>query len=103
MLTLTQQLTFLNERKMSKTNILFQQRPVEIPNISGHDMSHEHLTSMMFGTLHPTLCMEVMPDTTIDAGVLTNVSLPPFAAKFNGKLDLKTEAFFVPMRILWGG
>lgn len=88
---------------MSKTNSIFEVAPISIPKVSGHDMSHEHLTSMTFGTLNPTLCMEVMPDSTISLGNLTNVALPPFACKFNGKIDLKTEAFFVPYRLLWGG
>lgn len=72
------------------------------PNRSGFSLSHEHLTTMPVGTLVP-FCWEMMPNTDISLGALANVELPPFATDFNGKIDLRLEAFFVPCRQLWLG
>lgn len=88
---------------MSRTSKLFDDVPVDIPNRSGYDMSHENIGSMTTGTLIPFLCELISPNETFSLGHVTQVNLPPLATNFFGRVDLRLEAFFVPLRILWQG
>lgn len=88
---------------MAHLSKIFTKVPVDIPNRSGFDMSFENLLTMKVGTLTPVLCEEVIPNETYSLGYLSQIQLPPMATNFFGRVDLRLEAFFVPMRILWGG
>lgn len=88
---------------MSHFSKIFNEQPIDIPNRSGFDMSFENALTQTVGTLTPILCEEVMPNETFDIGQLSQITLPPMATNFYGRVDLRIEAFFVPMRILWGG
>ena len=88
---------------MSHSSKIFQSVPVDIPNRSGYDMSYENLLTMLTGKLVPVFCEEVIPNETYDVGHLTQVTLPPMATNFYGRVDFRLEAFFVPNRILWQG
>lgn len=88
---------------MSNTNSIFNSEPVKVPNKSGFDCSHEVLGTLPCGTLVPYLCDELLPNTSVSLGMLSNIELPPFATEFQGKIDLEAQAFFVPSRLLWGG
>ena len=88
---------------MAHLSKIFTKVPVDIPNRSGFDLSFENLLTMKVGTLTPVLCEEVIPNETFSLGYLSQVQLPPMATNFFGRVDLRLEAFFVPMRILWGG
>lgn len=88
---------------MSSLSKIFQKTPVEVQNRSGFDQSHEHIFTAKVGTLVPVMCKEIIPNTTIDLGVFSQVQLPPMATDFYGRVDACLEAFFVPMRQLFGG
>lgn len=88
---------------MSHASKIFQRVPVEMPNRSGFDMSHENLGTLTTGTLVPVLVDEILPNDTISLGSSFQVQLPPMVADFYGRVDFVLEAFFVPMRLLWGG
>lgn len=88
---------------MSKTNKIFESIPVQIPDRSGFDLSHEVLTTAKTGTIIPITHFEVLPGDTISMGSMMKVTLPPFAVPFMGRVDAALEAFFVPNRILWQG
>lgn len=88
---------------MSHSSSIFQGVPVEMPNRSGFDMSHENLGTLTTGTLTPVLVDELLPNDTISLGSSFQVQLPPMVADFYGRIDFVLEAFFVPMRLLWGG
>lgn len=88
---------------MAHLSKIFTQQKVDIPNRSGYDMSFENLLTMKCGTLVPVLCEFVSPNETFNIGHLSQVTLPPMATNFFGRIDMRLEAFFVPMRILWGG
>ena len=66
-------------------------------------MSFENLLTLKCGSLIPLLCEEMMPNETVKLGHLSQIQLPPMATNFFGRVDFRIEAFFVPMRILWGG
>lgn len=88
---------------MSHTSPIFSRVPIDLPNRSGFDMSHENLGTMTTGTLIPVLVDELLPNDTISLGANFQVQLPPMATDFFGRVDVVLEAFFVPNRLLWGG
>lgn len=88
---------------MSHSSKIFQQLPVDIPNRSGFDCSFENMLTGTCGTLIPVFIDELMPNDSISLGHLSQVQLPPMATNFFGRIDMRLEAFFVPMRIIWAG
>lgn len=77
--------------------------PVEMPDRSGHNMSHSNVFSGTTGTLIPVLCEELLPNDTVSLGANLQVQLPPMVTDFYGRVDFVLEAFFVPNRLCWGG
>lgn len=77
--------------------------PVEMPNRSGHNLSHTNCFTGTTGTLIPVLCEELLPNDTISLGSALQVQLPPMVTDFYGQVDFVLEAFFVPNRLCWGG
>lgn len=88
---------------MSRYNKLFNNVPIDVPNRSGFDMSHDCHGTLTCGTLVPVLVDELLPQDTVTLGHLTNMEYPPFATNFRGRVDVHLEAFFVPNRVLYGG
>lgn len=88
---------------MSHYSKIFNKVPVQIPNKSGFDLSHENLFTGKCGTLYPVLVDQLLPNDTISLGHLSQIQLPPMATDFYGRVMGKFEAFFVPNRILYGG
>lgn len=88
---------------MSHYSSVFSRVPVDMPNRSGFDMSHENLGTATCGTLIPVLVDELLPNDTVSLGASFQVQLPPMATDFFGRVDYVLEAFFVPSRLLWGG
>lgn len=88
---------------MSHYSSVFSRVPIDLPNRSGFDMSHENLGTATCGTLTPVLVDELLPNDTISLGASFQVQLPPMATDFYGRVDFVLEAFFVPSRLLWGG
>lgn len=84
-------------------NDLFKKVPIEVPNKSGFDMSHEHNFSAKVGTLTPALCDLLLPNDSISLSVSSEIQLPPMATDFYGRVKAHYEAFFVPCRLLYGG
>ena len=77
--------------------------PIEVPNRSGHNMSHSNSFTGTTGTLIPVLCEELLPNDKVTLGSQLQVQLPPMVTDFYGKVDFVLEAFFVPNRLCWGG
>lgn len=84
-------------------NDIFRNVPVEIPNKSGFDEQHSHGFSAKVGTLVPAMADLLLPNDTISLGVASEIQLPPMATDFYGRVKGHFEAFFVPLRILYGG
>lgn len=82
---------------------MFNNVPIDVPNRSGFDMSHDCHGTLTCGTLVPVLVDELLPQDSVSLGHLTNMEYPPFATNFRGRVDVHLEAFFVPNRILYGG
>ena len=81
----------------------FKTTPIQVPNMSGHDLSHSNKLTTYVGTITPILTDFLIPGDKINLGVSGEVSLPPMAADFYGRIQGKIEAFFVPCRIIWSG
>lgn len=77
--------------------------PVEMPNRSGHNLSHSNAFTGKTGTLIPVLCEELLPNDTVSLGANLQVQFPPMVTDFYGRVDFVLEAFFVPNRLCWGG
>lgn len=88
---------------MSHSSRIFDRVPIDLPNRSGFDLSHENLFTATCGTLIPCLCYPMLPNETISLGTNFQVQLPPMVTDFYGKVDAVVEVFFVPNRLLWGG
>lgn len=82
---------------------LFEDIPIDLKRRSGYDLSHENILTQQCGTLTPILCNYLGPNETISLGMYAQVELPPLATNFFGRVDMAVEAFFVPMRQIWGG
>lgn len=88
---------------MSHTSRIFDRVPIDLPNRSGFDVSHENLFTATCGTLIPCICKPMLPNDTVSLGCNFQVQLPPMVTDFYGKVDAVVETFFVPNRLLWGG
>lgn len=84
-------------------NDIFKKVPIEVPNKSGFDMSHQHLFTAKCGTLVPAMVDMLLPNDTISLGVSSEIQLPPMATDFYGRVKGHFEAFFVPFRVLYAG
>lgn len=84
-------------------NDLFKKVPIEVPNKSGFDESHEHFFTAKVGTLVPVMTDLLLPNDTVSLGVSAEIQLPPMATDFYGRVKAHFEQFFVPCRLLYGG
>lgn len=73
---------------------------VNVPRRSGFDKSHRHSGSLKCGTITPLLFDEVIPGSRVSLRINIASQLPPLVSDTYMNVKLKTEAFFVPLRIL---
>jgi|BioPla2DNA2_1021312.scaffolds.fasta_scaffold09119_5 hypothetical protein len=77
--------------------------PIKVQKRSGFDKSFRNLLTTKCGTLTPLMCDEVIPNTTVNLKLALSAQLPPLASETYMNVNLKTEAFFVPTRLLMFG
>lgn len=82
---------------------LLKKVPVKVQRKSGFDKSYQNLLTTKVGTLTPLVCEEVIPNTTVNMKIALSAQLPPLATDTFMRCQLKTEAFFVPTRLLMFG
>lgn len=80
----------------------FVKVPLNVPKLSGFDKSHQNLLTGKCGTITPILIDELIPGSKISLKVALNAQLPPLASDTFMRCSIKTEAFFVPFRLLAG-
>lgn len=88
---------------MSHISKIFEEAPIKVQNRNGFDLSHTRAGTSKTGQLVPCLTKLLPPNSTISLGVNMEVSLPPLAAQFYGRVDAIVEGFVVPCSILYGG
>lgn len=79
------------------------QVPLKVPYRSGRDISHPNSLTTQVGTITPLFVQEVIPNTKINLRISLAGSLPPLASDTFMRVEEKVQAFFVPMRLLYGG
>lgn len=75
---------------------------VMVPRKSGFDKSHRNTGTLNCGSLTPLLCDELIPGSRVSLRINLASQLPPLASDTYMNVKLKTEAFFVPMRLCCG-
>lgn len=80
---------------------LFNSIRVRTPDYNHFKLSHEHKFSCNAGFLIPTLVREVLPGDKINIGCESLVRAAALVNPVMHRIDVKTEYFFVPARILW--
>lgn len=77
--------------------------PVKVARRSGFDKSHVHQGTSLPGTIYPIMLDEVIPNSKVNLRLSIGASMPPLASDAYMKCDLAVEAFFVPLRLCYGG
>lgn len=88
---------------MSHTSKIFEEAPIKVQNRNGFDLSHLNCGTSKCGQLVPVMCKLLPPNTKFTLGVNMEVSLPPLATPFYGRVDAICEGFVIPCSILYGG
>ena len=77
--------------------------PVKVQKRSAFNKSHVHQLSSNVGTITPILIDEVIPNSTVRLRINLGASMPPLASDAYMKCDVAVEAFFIPLRLCYGG
>lgn len=80
---------------------LFNSIRVRTPEYNSFKLSHEHKFSCNAGFLIPTMVRECLPGDKIKIGCESLIRASPLVNPTMHRVDVKTEYFFVPTRILW--
>lgn len=88
---------------MPRSDEFLKMRTMTVPKRSGFNKSFQNLLTLPIGKLIPLMCDELIPNTRVSLKTLLSVSLPPLASSTFMRVKCKVSAFFVPMRILYGG
>lgn len=87
---------------MANKKTLFGGRVVKVENRSGFDKSRLNALTTGVGTITPILKQLVIPSSG-RISLSLHAELPPLATDAYLRTHLKVEAFFVPLRLLYGG
>lgn len=75
---------------------------VKITPKSGFEKSFGSMGTSKCGLITPIFVDEVIPNSKINLKLAMSATLPPLASETFMKTSVKVEAFFVPMRLLFG-
>lgn len=79
------------------------EKKVDVQRRNGFSRSFLNSGTAKVGTLTPVLVKKVSPGEIVSDRISYNVTLPPMASNFRGRVDVCFESFFVPNRLLYGG
>ncbi len=88
---------------MSHTSKIFEEAPIKVQNRNGFDLSHLTCGTSKTGQLVPVLCKLLPPNSSFTLGANLEVSLPPLATPFYGRVDAIVEGFVIYLSQLYGG
>lgn len=88
---------------MSHTSKIFEEAPVKVQNKNGFDLSHLNAGTSKTGQLVPVMCKLLPPNSDFTLGINMEVSLPPLATPFYGRVDAIVEGFVIYLSQLYGG
>lgn len=67
------------------------------------DLSHDRKFSMRMGELTPSVVIDCVPDDRITMSTTQMFRMAPLVAPIMHRVDVRTEYFKVPLRIMWDG
>lgn len=76
---------------------------VKVQPRSGFDKSRKNILTTKVGTITPLAHDLVIPNSDVYMKLAISAALPPLASETFMRASLKVEAFFVPLRLLYGG
>lgn len=85
------------------SNQIFTKTQVRKVGRSKFDLTHDITGSYEFGTLYPTMIMDVIPGDEITIGCTSTTRLAPQLAPVMGRADVYHHYWYVPNRVLWPG
>ena len=77
--------------------------PIKVQKRSGFLKSHHNAVTHKIGTIIPLLCDEIIPNSKLHLRFAMAGSMAPLASDTYMKCYYDVRAFFVPMRLLYGG
>lgn len=80
---------------------LFDSIQIRAPRLNKFNLSHERKMSFDMGELVPILCEEVLPGDVWRTNSEVMARLAPMLAPIMHRVNVKTESFYCPNRILW--
>lgn len=80
---------------------LFDSVRVTAPRKNKFDLSHERKFSFEMGDLIPIMCQEIVPGDSFRVNSEVMLRLAPMLAPIMHRVNVRTEYFFVPNRIIW--
>lgn len=80
---------------------LFDSIRMSAPKRNKFDLSHERKFSFNMGDLVPIMCQEIVPGDSFRVNTELMMRLAPMLAPIMHRVNVKTEFFFVPNRIVW--
>lgn len=75
---------------------------IKVQPRSGFDKSFGSMGTSKVGTITPIFVDEVIPNSKVNVKMAISATLPPLASETFMRCSVKCEAFFVPMRLLFG-
>lgn len=85
---------------MSRKTTIFSKVPIKKVPRNMFDLSHEVKMSGKFGYLYPVLVLEALPGDTFRDQMTAMIRFAPMLAPIMHRVDVKTDFFFVPNRLL---
>lgn len=86
---------------MAKRGDIFRSMPRPKVGKNMFNLSHDHKTTFNMGLLIPTLCEDALPGDTWYIQSENFVRAMALLAPVMERVDVKTEYFFVPNRLMW--
>lgn len=88
-------------KKMKMRLNIFDAIKKKNPPKNWFDMTHNHVTSFKMGQLVPTAVQEVLPGDEWKLSTANMLRFLPLVSPVMHRIQIRTEYFFVPSRILW--
>lgn len=80
---------------------IFSSVPISKVSRSTFNLDHENKISFNFGGLYPILCQTVLPGDKMSLGIQSFIRTVPLLSPVMDRNDIKVDAFFCPMRLIW--
>lgn len=80
---------------------IFDSVPLKSPKRSKFNLSHERKMSFKIGQLVPMLVQEIVPGDSFRVNTEIFLRFAPLLAPIMHRVNVKTEYFFVPNRLVW--